>query len=173
MNKKLFALVCALVMAMLVFSTGFATGGVKLSSVSFSLGSLISNGFVSGIGNTDVTMVLAGSGIPAITCYNNGGNAVPGQSSPKVTAQGTELLPGNSPLRKNGKAPFGVETQPPAPLTWQQAGCPNSNWYAVITFVYWTNATIYVYDTGTGALLLQQNYACTTTLTSVSCTPVQ
>ena len=172
MNKKLFALVSAVVLAILVFSTGFASGGVKLSSVTFSLGSLISNGNVSGIGNTDVLMVLDASGIPAITCYNNGSNPVPGQSSPKVTAEGTQVLPGNSPLRKNGKAAYGVETQPPAPLTWSQAGCPNSNWTAQITFVYWTNATISVYDSGTGALMLQQNYACTTTKTSVSCTPV-
>lgn len=173
MNKKLFALVSGLVLAILVFSTAFAGGGVKLSSVTFSLGSLISKGYVSGIGNTDVTMVLAASGIPAITCFNNGSNPVPGQSSPKVTAQGSEYLPGNSSLRKNGKALFGVETQPPAPLTWDQAGCPNSNWTAQITFVYWTNATISVYDTVTGGLLLTQNYVCNTTDTSVSCTPVQ
>ncbi len=172
MNKRLFALVSGLVLAILVFSTAFAGGGVKLTSVTFSLGSLISNGYVSGIGNTDVTMVLDASGIPEITCFNNGSNPVPGQSSPKVSAEGTQVLPGNSPLRKNGKAAYGVETQPPAPLTWSQAGCPNSNWTAQITFVYWTNATISVYDSGTGALMLEQNYACTTTKTSVSCTPV-
>ena len=172
MNKKLLSLASGLVIAILVFSTAYA-GGIKISGTSFSLGSLISNGFVSGIGNTDVTMVLDASGIPAITCTNNGGNQVPGQSFPKVTAEGTQVLPGNSPLRKNGKAPFGVETNPPAPLTWDQAGCPNSNWSAQITFVFWTNATISVYDTATMALLLQQNYVCTTTLTSVSCTLVQ
>ncbi len=171
MNKRVFGLASGILIAVLVFSNAFAGGGVRLSGVSFSLGSLISNGYVSGIGNTDVTLDLTASGIPAITCINGGGNSVPGQSSPKVTASGSVLLPGNSPLRKNGKAPYGVETQPPAPLTWQQAGCPNSNWTAVITFIYWTNATITVYDSGTGALLLTQNYVCTTTLTSVSCTP--
>jgi len=169
MNKKLFALMSGALLAILVFSTAFAGGGVKLSSMSFSLGSLIAHGNVSGIGNTDVTMVLDGSGIPAITCVNNGSNSVPGQSYPKVSAEGSQVLPGNSPLRKNGKAAFGVETQPPAPLTWDQAGCPNSNWTAEITFVYWTNATVSVYATDTGTLLLQQNYVCTTTDTSVSC----
>jgi len=171
-NKKLFALFSGLVLAILVFSTAFAGGGVKLSSTTFALGSLIAKGNVSGIGNTDVTMVLDASGIPEIICTNNGGNQVPGQSSPKVTAEGTQVLPGNDPLRKNGKAAYGVETQPPAPLTWDQAGCPNSNWTAQITFVYWTNARISVYDTLSGALLLAQDYVCTTTKTSVSCTPV-
>ena len=173
MSKKLYALVSASVLAVLVFSTAFAGGGVKLSSVSFSLGSLISHGNISGIGNTDVTMILDASGIPAVTCTNGGGNAVPGQSAPKVSAEGSQKLLGNDPLRKNGKAAFGMETGDPPPLTWDQAGCPNSNWTAEITFVYWTDATIYAYDTVTGALLLKQNYVCTTTLTTVSCTAVQ
>lgn len=171
MNKKILAVATGVLIAVLAFTDAFA-GGIKFTA-NFSLGSLISNGTISGLGNTDVTMVLDASGIPAITCTNQGGNQVPGQSYPKVSAQGSEALPGNSPLRKNGSSPYGVETQPPAPLTWQQAGCPNSNWTAQITFVYWTNATISVYDTGTGAMLTQQNYACTTTLTSVSCTPIK
>lgn len=171
MNKRIFGLASGILIAILVFSNALAGGGVRLSGTTFSLGSLISHGYVSGIGNTDVTLVLNASGIPAITCTNGGGNQVPGQSSPKVSASGSVLLPGNSPLRKNGKAPYGVETQPPAPLTWDQAGCPNSNWAAQITFIYWTNATISVYDSSTLALLLKQNYVCTTTLTSVSCTP--
>ncbi len=169
MNKRILSIAASALIAILVLTDAFA-GGIKFSA-SFSLGSLISNGTISGIGNTDVTMVLDASGIPAITCTNNGGNQVPGQSSPKVSAEGSVLLPGNSPVRQNGKSPYGVETQPPAPLTWQQAGCPNSNWTAAITFMYWTNAMISVYDTGTGALLAKQKYVCTTTLTSVSCTP--
>jgi hypothetical protein len=173
MSKRIIALATGILIAIMVFSTAFAGGGIKVSGVSFTLGSLIANGTVSGIGNTDVTMVLVASGIPAITCINNGTNSVPGQSSPKVTAQGTEALPGNDPLRKNGKSSFGVETNPPdlSSWTWQTAGCPNSNWTFELTFVYWTNATIYVYDTATQSLLTKQNYACTTTLTSVSCVP--
>ncbi len=170
MNKRILSVASVLLIAALAFSDAFA-GSIKFTA-NFSLGSLISNGTVSGIGNTDITMVLDASGIPAITCINNGSNPVPGQSSPKVSAEGTTVLPGNSPLRKNGKTTYGVETQPPAQLTWQQAGCPNSNWTAEITFVYWTNATISVYATDTGALLAQRNYACTTTLTSVTCTAI-
>jgi hypothetical protein len=172
-NKRLFAVVSGLVLTVLVFSTALAGGGVKLSGVSFSLGSLISKGYVSGIGNTDIKMVLDASGIPAITCINGGGNQVPGQSSPKVNAEGVQVLPGNDPLRKNGKAAYNVEAKPSTTiLSWDVAGCPNSNWYGVITFVYWTNATITVFDAVTGAQLLQQNYVCNTTKTSVSCTPV-
>ena len=170
MNKRILAVVTGALIAVLVFSDAFATGGIKFTA-NFSLGSLIAKGTVSGIGNTDISMVLDASGIPAITCINQGGNQVPGQSYPKVSAQGTVLLPGNSPLRKNGKTTYGVETQTPTQLTWEQAGCPNSNWTAKITFVYWTNATISVYNTATWALLARKNYVCTTTLTSVSCVP--
>jgi len=172
MKKKMFAMVSGIVLTILVFSTAFAGGGVKLSSVTFSLGSLIAKGSVSGIGNTDVTMLLDASGVPAIVCTNGGGNQVPGQSSPKVTAEGSQKLLGNDPVRKNGKAAFGVETQAPPPLTWDQAGCPNSNWTAQIVFVYWTDAVLSVYDSTTQALLLQQKYTCKTTNTTVSCTLV-
>ena len=170
MKKSILSIIVSALIAALIFATAFAAG-IKFTAT-FSLGSLIANGTISGIGNTDVTMVLDASGIPVITCVNNGGNRVPGQSSPKVSARGSVLLPGDSTVRKNGKSPYGVETQPPAPLTWQQAGCPNSNWTAQITFVYWTNATISVYNTGAGVLLAKQNYACKTTPTSVSCTPI-
>ncbi len=169
MNKKVLSVASGLLIAVLVFSTAYA-GGIKLSGVTFSLGSLIVDGTISGIGSTNVTMVLDASGIPAITCVNNGGNSVPGQSYPKVSAEGSQNLLGSDLVRKNGKSPFGVETNPPAQLTWDQAGCPNSNWTANITFVFWTNATVSVYDMSTGALLLKQNYVCNTTTTTVSCT---
>lgn len=174
MYKKVVALASVVLVATLVFSNAFAAGGIKLSGTSFSIGSLIANGFVSGIGNTDVTMVLDASGTPAIVCTNGGGNQVPGQSSPKIFAEGRQNLLGNDALRKNGKAPYGVETAPPPALTWDQAGCPNSNWTAEIVYVFWTNATISVFDTLSNTLLLQQNYVCTTTRNpnTVSCTPV-
>lgn len=170
MNKRILSIASVLLIAALAFSNAFA-GSIKISGVTFSLGSLISNGTLSGVGNTNVTVVLDASGIPAITCINNGSNPVPGQSYPKVSAEGTQALKGGN-FTKNGKLLFGVETKPPAQLTWDQAGCPNSNWTAVITFVYWTNATITVHDTATWLILAQQNYACTTTLTSVTCTPI-
>jgi hypothetical protein len=170
MNKKILAIASALLIATLVISTAGASS-IKFSA-SFSLGSLKADGFVSGLGNTDVTLVLDASGIPAITCINNGSNPVPGQSFPKVSAEGTDVLPGNSPLRKNGKAPYTAEASAPATIPWDQAGCPNANWTAMITFVFWTDAKITVFDTATGLPLASQRYTCTTTLTSVSCTPI-
>jgi hypothetical protein len=77
-------------------------------------------------------------------------------------------------LRKNGKEPFTNESFPPSTVSWDVGGCPNSNWTAMITFVYWTNAVITVYyrnlDGSDGPVLASQSYLCNTTLTSVSCT---
>lgn len=174
MSKRVLSIASGILIAALAFSNAFA-GTIKLSSVTFSLGSLISSGGLTGLGNTDVTLVLNASGIPAVTCTNGGGNQVPGQSAPKVSAQGSTTLIPNTSLTKNGSTPYRVETDSSTlpTLTWQEGGCPNSNWSAAITFVYWTNATITVYDTLTGARLLTQNYVCTTTFSpkSVSCTP--
>ena len=171
MNKKMLSILSGLLMAVLVFSNAFAGGGIKISGATFSLGSLVAKGSVSGIGNTNVIMVLDASGIPVIVCTNSGGNQVPGQSSPKVTAEGTQALSGTDGLRKNGKSPFDVETAR-IHLTWAQAGCPNSLWTAEVVFVFWTNATISVKDPATNAVLAKQSYVCKTTTTSVSCTAI-
>ena len=174
MNKRFFSVLAVLLIATMVISPVSAGAAVKLSGVQFSLGSLIANGYASGLGNTDVTVVLDASGIPAITCTNYGGNDVPGQSYPKVSAVGQQTLLGNDPLRKNGKAAFLTETDDPEILAWNVAGCPNSNWTGRIDFIFWTDATISVYSTSTGALLTSKSYTCTTTRypASVSCTPV-
>lgn len=171
MNKRLFSILAVLLMTALITSTASASGNIKLSGVSFSLGSLIAKGYASGLGSTDVTVVLDASGIPAITCINPGGNDVPGQSYPKVSATGEQTLLGDDPIRKNGKAPFFTETDDPEFIAWDAAGCPSSNWTGHIDFIFWTNATISVYSTSTGTLLKKQNYTCTTTRNpaSVSC----
>ena len=78
MKNKLSIVLTLLLIATLSTSTVFAGGAVKLSNVTFGLGSLIASGFASGLGNTDVTVVLDASGVPAVTCVNYGGNAVPG-----------------------------------------------------------------------------------------------
>lgn len=174
MKNKLSMMLIVLLITALTSSTVFAGGAVKLSGVSFNLGSLIATGYASGLGNTDVTIVLDASGIPAVTCTNYGGNDVPGQSYPKVSASGQQTLLGNDPLRKNGRSSFFTETDDPETIPWDAAGCPNPNWTAHIDFIFWTNATISVYDTASGVLLQTRNYTCTTTRypASVSCTPV-
>ena len=171
MKKKLYSLLSVFLMVIVMATPVSAGGAVKLSRVAFSLGSLIANGTLTGLGNTDVSVVIDASGIPVITCINFGGNQVPGQSYPKVTASGNQLLDGDSSVRKNGKSPFGVETVDPETIPWDQAGCPNETWAGHIDFIFWTDASISVFDASTQVLLLKQDYACTTTLTSVSCTP--
>jgi hypothetical protein len=171
MKKKLVFLLSVFLMVALLSTPVSAGPGIGLKSVTFSLGSLIANGTLIGVGNTNVTVIIDGSGIPVITCTNSGANPVPGQSYPKVSASGKQDLDGGDPFRKNGKILFGVETVDPETLSWDVAGCPNANWTGHIDFIFWTDAKISVLDTATQALLLQQDFACTTTLTSVSCTP--
>jgi hypothetical protein len=118
---------------------------------------------------------LDGEGIPAITCVNNGTNTVPGQSYPKISAVGEQTLLGSDPNRKNGKISFFTETDDPETLPWDVAGCPNPKWTGHIDFIFWTAATITVYDLNTGAMLATQKYTCNTTRypATVSCTPVR
>jgi len=172
--KKLLVLWVLFLVAAVVTSTALAGTAVKFSSVRFSLGSLIVEGFASGLGNTDVTVVLNASGFPAISCTNSGGNTVPGRSSPKILALGQLYLDGSDPLRKNGMSPVRIETDDPTSLSWNEAGCPNANWSGTIDFIFWTDATLSVYDTASGALLTSQDYTCTTTRSpaGVSCTRI-
>ncbi|HSG42786.1 MAG TPA: hypothetical protein VLA72_06490 [Anaerolineales bacterium] len=174
MKSKLYTVLVVLLIAVVAVTPVFARGAIKLTNIEFSLGSLIAEGFARGLGNTDVTIVLGGSGIPAVTCTNYGNNDVPGQSYPKVSATGQQTILGDDPLRKNGKAAFFTETDDPETISWDEAGCPNSNWTAYVDFIFWTDATISVYDTTTGDLLKTQDYTCVTTRypARVTCTAV-
>lgn len=202
MKRKLISILAALIAVNLITSTVFA-GAIKLSSITFSLGSdstggvssngmlamisaentlafpppLIASGFLTGLGFQDVNVVIDASGIPVITCTNYGMNAVPGQSYPKVSASGQQNLDGGNTSKKNGKSPFQVGTEPPPALTWEDAGCPNSNWTAQIDYILWTDATITVFDINDVNLenpLAGQSFTCVTTRypQSVTCTPV-
>ena len=173
MKRKFLSILTVFLITIMLTSTVSAGGNIKLSSVQFRLGSLIAEGFASGLGNTDVTVELTASGIPAVTCTNPSGNTAPGQNPPRVSASGDQFLVHEN-YTKNGKSPFEVETEEPQPgLTAKRMGCPNNSWTASIDFVFWTNATLSVYNTSTGALLVQQNYSCVTTRNpdTVSCTP--
>ena len=177
MKKKFFSpLLIVLLLSALITSTAGAGGNVGLKGVNFSLGSLIANGFVTGLGRTDVTVVLDATGERAqVSCFNNGGAIVPGHSSPKINAVGTQNLAGNDASRKNGKAPFATETRDLIP--WDLAGCPNSNWVGHLDFVFWTEATLTVhlgFNNPNGDILATQKYSCVTTRNpdGVTCTPV-
>jgi hypothetical protein len=176
MKNKLYTILTILLISMLFTSSASAGGAVRLTGVSFSIGSLIASGYASGLGNTDVTLVLDAGGVAATICTNPGNNDVPGQSYPKVSASGFQSLSGNDATRKNGKAPFSAETVDPATIAWDLAGCPNSLWTARIVNILWTNATISVHEgfqNPTGPVLLIQNYTCDPTkqtATTASCT---
>ncbi|HLO18700.1 MAG TPA: hypothetical protein VK206_27965 [Anaerolineales bacterium] len=145
-----------------------------MRSVQFTLGSLDVGGTLTGLGGypEGVTATLTASGIPVVSCTNQGGNESPGQNPSRVSASGIQLIP-NQDITKKGTAPLDVSAIP-EPITAKEGGCPNNNWTAEVVFVYWTNATITIFDTATNTVLLQQNYDCITTRypPSVSCTPV-
>jgi hypothetical protein len=174
MKKKIFPLLSILLIAVFATSPVSAGPGIRLSGVQFSLGSLIAKGYASGLGKADVKVILEASGIPVVTCVNQGGNEAPGQNPANVSAAGDQLLLANDPLRKNGRSPFLTETIDPETLLWNLAGCPNSNWTGRIDFISWTEATLYVYDLATGVLQTSQKYSCVTTRfpAGVSCTPI-
>src|SRR5581483_3396856 len=96
------------ILAVVLISTPLFAAGIHFSA-NFNLGSLIAYGSVYGIGNTDVTSTLNASGIPQVICQNQGGNRAPGQNPPRVSAEGSDFLPGNDTARKNGKAPYSDE----------------------------------------------------------------
>lgn len=171
MQRKIISVLSALLAAIFITSTVFA-GAVRLRSVSFSLGSLIAEGELTGLGKDNVRVILEASGFPVVTCTNQGGNQAPGQNPPKVSATGEQLLFGFDLTRRNGKSPFGVETIDPVVLDAVEYGCPNSNWTATIDFIHWTNATIKVLALDAQEVLLVKNFVCTTTLNTVTCTAV-
>jgi hypothetical protein len=173
MKNRILSLLSTLLMLTLLTSPVSAGRGIGFSAT-FSLGSLIAEGLATGVGQTDVTFELKGTGPADITCINSGGNSVPGQSSPRISATGEQNVLGGDPETKNGRTPFRTETNDPETVAWNVGGCPNPNWIGHVDFIYWTNATISIYATDTGALLIKRDYVCTTTRfpATVSCTPV-
>lgn len=163
MKKSLYSLLSVLLMATLLTSPVSAGPGIKFSgganSVEWSLGSLIAEGALI-VGNTDVKVILEASGVPAVTCTNQGSNPAPGQNPARVSAAGAQNLQDRT---KNGKSPFDVEASEPNTLPGLQGGCPNNNWTAHIDFVFWDRARITVTNLTGDTILLAQNYTCKTT----------
>src|SRR5574339_224867 len=162
MKKRIFSLLSTLLVVTLLTSPVSAGRGIGFSAT-FSLGSLIAQGTATGVGQTNVTFELRAVGPADITCVNGGSNSVPGQSAPKLSAIGREDVLGSKPETKNGRTPFITETDDPKTVAWDVGGCPNPNWTGQVDFIYYTNATISVYATDTGALLVKHDYLCTTT----------
>jgi hypothetical protein len=175
MKMKVLSVFYAILASILLSTSALAGPAIKLSSVTFELGSLIAKGTLTGIGNTDtIRVVLVASGPADIICTNPGSNDVPGRSSPRLSAIGQQELTGGDGLPKNGKTPFEVETAAPPPVPWYEAECPNASWTAYVDFIYWNEATLIIQDVASNELLLEKLYTCTTTRfpAIVSCTPV-
>ena len=172
MKKKFFSiLLTVLLVSALMTSTAGAGGNVGFSKVQFSLGSLDLAGTLTGLGGypDGVKVTLTATGSPVVTCVSPGGNDFPpGQNPTQVSATATQVI---TQILKNGTAPVRVSAEPT--LTGIQGGCANNNWTARIDFVFWTHATVIVTNLSNNGVLLDQEYACSTTrypTPSVSCT---
>jgi hypothetical protein len=172
-RRRLISILSLIILLVLTTTTALAAKPRFSSAITFSLGSLIADGRLVGLGTQDVAVILDATGIPVVSCRNQAGHLVPGQNPPKVSARGTQILV-HETYTRNGSAGFTVETNDPLPSSAKKMGCPNDNWTATIDFVFWTKAIIEVRaNIVTGDLLLRQDFDCVTTRSpaSVRCTP--
>lgn len=170
MNKKLFSVLTAILMAVLVVSEVGAGG----FSIRTKLGSFLADVTAWGLpNNTDYTFTLNASGIASVVCTNGGGNNAPGQNFPHVDGSDTNDIKPKDIL-KGGKVVTSLEVKPDLELypemSGDAGGCPNSNWSAKVDFIYWQTAEFVVKSVATGEETTYK-YTCETTRTGPNSTP--
>lgn len=154
-------------LALLLVGVSTALAGSFKFSGTFKLGSLIAQGYLSGIGNTDVSMELIAHGTTRAYCQNKGGTQAPGRNPINIQLTATGLFQTD----QNGRVFVSLETANPnlsdlaVSPTPKTAGCPNGNWTVVglSKDVNWTGADIVGSKQADGSVVVSQTYTCTTT----------
>lgn len=104
-------------------------------------------GLATGLGKTvgaELGVSAAASGRAPALCQNYGGNVAPGQINVAATGTGS----GGWPITRNGRASGttgGIVPVPAGTMTWEDGGCPNSNWTVVgldATRVQWESVDV-------------------------------
>ncbi len=124
----------------------------QAGNVQFNKGPICSDGGLvatcsaklTGLGNGDIDISLAVLSEPvAVTtlCKNPKGKASPGQNPAAITDVGGDTHIDASKI-KNGSLSFSLSTDVPPTPTWQEAGCPSSQWSSSINDVLFEGETL-------------------------------
>ena len=160
MNKRLYSIFAALLIAVLATSNVLAGGAIKLSANITSGSPLHLDGIITGgSGNTlGVNVVLTGYGnVTSITCTNPQGNQSPGQNPGRITVTGAQ--PVSYQQLQAGNVPIAFSAGEPV----FPRACPNHKWTVTGYQIAWTRATIDIYDNALPSgsnLMLHQEYTC-------------
>ncbi len=106
---------------------------------------LLLRGSLAGLSNADLVLTMTATAVPTAECTNRGGGTAPGQNPATVAVLGSVFLDASS--IQNGQVFVSVTTAPPT-LTWEEAGCPNSNWTATVIDMDFIHAVVDVVQNG-------------------------
>jgi hypothetical protein len=161
-----------------LFLVPVASGGnFHFNNINFSLGSLVMDGTLVGLGNDVAEVTVTGYGTVTALCQNNGGKQAPGRNPISANVQQTDVFVSDS----NGRALVRVVTSDPTlsdfepSPTPKEAGCPNNTWTVVEILegsTNWTGATVIVKD-ASGEVRIELSFTCTTFFENGVATDIQ